>query len=296
MNYYDTKDIVFFFLKLLKNIRYMKKLFELGGEVDDKTVLFLQILGWVLLFMIWYIIAELNMIPNTILPHPISHTYVNNNGDMITKGVLYSFKEFFIERNGIYHIGYSLFINIMGYIIATIGAITMGFIIGLIPFLRHLISKQIDALRFLPLPSTTGIFMAIFGMGIFLKINFLAFGIFIYLLPTVIQRIYDTEKVHLQTIYTLGANNWHKLKYVYFPSVLSRVSNDIMVLVAISWTYIVIIEVIGNVGGLGGLTAVAERGRVDLVYCLLILIIFIGFIQDKLLRKLDKQIFKFKYS
>lgn len=274
----------------------MKELFKLGGELNSSSKIVLQFSGWIFLFVVWYFIAELGLISNSILPHPISHSYVNDAGVTITKGVMYSLIEFFTEKNGLYHIGYSLFINFMGYIQAIIAALVLGFCIGLIPFFRNLLSKQIDALRFLPLPSTTGIFMALFGMGILMKANFLAFGIFIYLLPIVVQRIYDTEKVHLQTIHTLGASNWNKLKHVYFPSVLSRVSTDIIVLVAISWTYIVIIEVIGNNGGLGGLASVAERGRMDMVYALLILIIFIGFMQDKLFRKIDKQIFKFKYA
>jgi NitT/TauT family transport system permease protein len=254
----------------------------MGGQANKKTALFLQMFGWLFILTIWYIITIFNMIPATILPSPIS--------------VFKAIGELYTDRNLPFHIIYSIFINMAGYVEAIASALVLGFIIGLFPFFRHLLSKQIDALRFLPLPSTTGIFMAMFGLTLLMKINFLGFGIFIYLLPTVVQRIDEVEKVHLQTIWTLNASKWHTLTKVYIPSVLSRVSNDIMVLVAISWTYIVIIEVIGNVGGLGGLQAVAERGRTDIVYALLILIVTIGFFQDKLFKRLDKLIFKFKYA
>jgi len=51
-------------------------------------------------------------------------------------------------------------------------------------------------------------------------------------------------------------------------------------------------------GGLGSMIYMAtSRGsHVDQLYAVLLLIIFIGFVQDKLLKLLDKKLFKFKYA
>jgi NitT/TauT family transport system permease protein len=144
--------------------------------------------------------------------------------------------------------------------------------------------------------------MAIFGLGFGVKIEFLAFGIFVYLLPAVTQRIDDIKtddhlKALQQTMWTLNASNWQTMKYFYIPSVMSRFSMDIINLVAVSWTYIVIAEMINAQGGMGYMIYMAtSRGsHVDQLYAILLLIIFIGFVQDKLLKKLDKKLFKFKY-
>jgi NitT/TauT family transport system permease protein len=165
------------------------------------------------------------------------------------------------------------------------------------------VSKQIEAIRFTPLPATTGIFMAIFGLGFGVKVEFLAFGIFVYLLPAVTQRIRDIEtddhlKALKQTIWTLNAGTWQSLRHFYIPSVLSRFSMDIINLVAVSWTYIVIAEMINAQGGMGYMIYMAtSRGsHVDQLYAILMLIIFIGFTQDKLLKLLDRKLFKFKYA
>jgi NitT/TauT family transport system permease protein len=267
----------------------LKELFRFAGKVDRKTELILNISGWILLIFLWWLIPTMGWIKSTILPSPVD--------------VLKSFKTLFVDRNLVYNTGYSIFINLGGYLQAMAIAIPLGFLVGLIPFFRHLVSKQVEAIRFTPLPATTGIFMALFGLGLGVKVEFLAFGIFVYLLPAIAQRISDIEtddhlKALQQTMWTLNASPWMTLKHFYIPSVLSRFSMDVINLVAVSWTYIVIAEMVNAQGGLGSMIYMStSRGsHVDQLYAILLLIIFIGFIQDKLLKLLDKKLFKFKYA
>jgi len=267
----------------------LKKLFKFAGEVDKKTELVLNILGWVLLVFFWWLVSTLGWIKPTILPSPVD--------------VIKCFKILFVERHLLFNTGYSIFINLGGYLQAIALAVPLGLLVGLIPFFRHMVSKQIEAIRFTPLPATTGIFMALFGLGLGVKVQFLAFGIFVYLLPAITQRIKDIEtddhlKALKQTMWTLNASPWMSLKHFYIPSVLSRFSMDVINLVAVSWTYIVIAEMVNAQGGLGSMIYMASsRGsHVDQLYAVLLLIIFIGFVQDKLLKLLDKKVFKFKYA
>jgi NitT/TauT family transport system permease protein len=265
-----------------------KNLFKFGGVVNKQTALLLNILGWVLLIFFWWLIPTMGWIKSTILPSPFD--------------VIKCYKTLFIERNLLYNTGYSIFINLGGYLQALALAIPLGFTVGLIPFFRHLVSKQVEAIRFTPLPATTGIFMALFGLGLSVKVEFLAFGIFVYLLPAIAQRIQDIDtddhlKALKQTMWTLNASNWMTLKHFYLPSVLSRFSMDVINLVAVSWTYIVIAEMVNAQGGMGYMIYMAtSRGsHVDQLYAILLLIIFIGFVQDKFLKFIDKRFFNFKY-
>ena len=67
---------------------------------------------------------------------------------------------------------------------------------------------------------------------------------------------------------------------------------------AISWTYIVIAEAIGGEAGIGALTwrVGLRRGRIDKVFCLLIIIMLVGIFQDKIFGYLDKKLFPHKYQ
>lgn len=192
---------------------------------------------------------------------------------------------------------FSIKLNFYGYIEAVLISLPLGFIIGLFPIFRGLLSGYVNALRFLPLTAVTGIFIAWFGIEIGMKTHFLAFGILIYLLPVIVQRIDEVEKVHLQTIYTINANSFQQFIHVYLPSVLSRISDDIRVMVAISWTYIIVAELINKEGGIGAMIFTANKqSRMDMVFALLLIIIIIGYLQDVLFKSLDKLMFEYKYD
>lgn len=190
----------------------------------------------------------------------------------------------------------SIWLNLRGYFWAIFISIPLGFIVGLFPLFRGLFSKQVDAMRYLPLTAVTGLFITWFGIDDVMKVSFLAFGIIVYLLPVVVQRIDEVKDVYLKTVFTLGANNWQTIKTVYFPSVLSKLMDDIRVLTAISWTYIIIAELINRQGGLGArIYLMARQGHLEKVFAILIVIIIIGFLQDRLFIYLDKRLFPFKY-
>ena len=151
-------------------------------------------------------------------------------------------------------------------------------------------------MRYLPLSALTGLFITWFGLGDPMKIAFLALGILVYLLPVVIQRLDDVDEVFAQTSYTLGASRWQQIKSVFIPAVISKITDDIRVLTAISWTYIIIAELLNKGEGIGSLIYTKSRqGQVDRVFALLIIIMVIGMLQDRLFVIIDKIINPHKY-
>lgn len=267
-------------------IGYERGLLKLRGLINDRTRLLLQIGGFALLLLLWYIltIGDEPIVRTAILPRPFDSYN--------------AFFELLRDNDLIVHVMHSIGLNLAGYIEAIATALVIGFAVGLYPLFRGLFQKQVDALRFVPLTAVTGIFIIWFGLGVEMKVHFLAFGIFIYLLPVVVQRIDDVEEVYLKTVYTLGATNWQTIKTVFVPHVMSRLIDDIRVLTAISWTYIIIAEMLGNEGGVGALIwRVGQRqGRMDKLFALLVIIILIGVLQDRIFRMLDRHFFPYKYQ
>jgi NitT/TauT family transport system permease protein len=259
------------------------KLFKLRSKLPKRQNLLIFWLGTVLILSVWQGLVSIYNIPTSILPSP--------QAVVLGLGELWSHDQLLIN------IGYSLRLNILGYLEAIALSIILGFIMGLIPLFRALGQGWVDAARFIPLTAITGIFIAWLGIGDSMKIHFLAFGIGVYLLPIIVQRIDEVEDYHLQTIWTLGANRWQTIRYVFFPSVISKVFDDIRVITAISWTYIIVAEMINKSGGVGSLIFVASRqSRLDKVFAILVIIILIGFIQDKIFKVLDKSLFPHKYA
>lgn len=267
------------------------ELFKMGGTITKRQESTVGLIGLIVLLGLWYLITLTGtIIPAKILPNPVD--------------VLLSYITLFKEYNLLNNIWYSVSLNLTGYFYALIIAIPLGFIIGLFPIMRALFNRYFDALRFLPLPAASGIFIAILGLGYMMKADFLAFGIIIYILPVVVQRITelqnpanDKDNVYLQTIQTLGASNWQKFRYVYFPYVTQKISDDIRVLTAISWTYIVIAEQLNKEGGIGAMISTLSRqSQTACVFALLVLIIGIGVGQDAIFKKADVLLFPSKYN
>jgi len=231
----------------------------------------------------WLLISQMGWLPKTILPHPFD--------------VIASYKTLHFEKFLVRNIAYSIKLNYLGYLEAVAIAVPVGFIIGLFPFFRALLSKYVDAARFIPLTAVTGIFIAWFGIGNAMKIQFLAFGIFVYLLPIVVQRIAEVPKVYEQMVKTLGGTNWQSIRYVFVPHVMSKLFDDIRVIVAISWTYIIIAEMVNSQdGGIGAMIfAAARQSKYEQVFALLLVIVLIGIIQDKIFLYLDKILFPHKH-
>jgi len=261
----------------------MKGLMKMGGELSPRASTIITIIGAIGILFIWYLITTFGGVSGTILPKP--------------QDVLTSFGELQTKYGLGHHIWYSVKLNYIGYFEAIGISIILGFIIGLFPLMRGLLSKWVDAIRFVPLTAVTGLFIAWFGIELGMKAHFLAFGIIIYLLPIIVQRIDQVQKVYLQTAYTIGANDWNTFKHVYFPSVVSKISDDIRVMVAISWTYIIVAEMINKELGVGALIFNAtKQTRPDWVFAILITIILVGYLQDLLFKYVDYLLFPYKYE
>jgi len=261
-------------------------LFKLRGPLSKAQHLTLGVLGIALFLLIWVGLTsgESPMVSSGILANPFK--------------VLNAYGELYRDNELIKNMTYSIGLNLAGYVKAISISIVLGFAIGLVPLLRGLFQGIVEAFRFVPLTAVTGLFIVWFGIQTGMKVNFLAFGILIYLLPVVVQRIDEVEDVYLKTVYTLGASNWQTIRTVYMPSVFSRIFDDIRILTAISWTYIIVAEMVASQGGIGALIFSAGRrqGRVDKTFALLILIIMIGILQDRIFKWLDREFFPHKYQ
>ncbi|MCG8206002.1 ABC transporter permease [Tenacibaculum finnmarkense] len=311
-----------------------KKLFELRGELTSKERITLTILGSVILILFWFLLAEVlskTIITqnDTISPTSLSEEnrkYYESDSLLVANYTLLETKsiekltQYGLVKNKVYPIlpspikvikafpelnkeddvigntFLSIKLNLLGYLLAIIIAIPVGFLLGLIPLFRGLFSKIIDSYRFIPLTAVTGIFIMWLGLGSQMKVSFLAFGIIVYLIPVVVQRIDQVQKVYLNTVFTLGATPWQTIKSVYMPYVFSKLIDDIRVLTAISWTYITIVEMLNKGGGIGELIWTAKRqSRIDKAFAILIIIVIIGVVQDRLFVIIDKLLFPYKH-
>ena len=312
------------------------QLFDLRGELSPRIDVTLQIIGALIIFGLWWLFSYMSTTTNItqIDDHQlksmniqvVDDKYYSNDSLLIADfdklfklesaelqkyglkkvavtsfpsplAVVNAIPVMFNEDNLIANIFKSIKLNVYGYFFAIVTSILIGFLLGLIPLFRGLFSRIIDAGRFIPLTAVTGIFILWLGIESEMKITFLAFGILVYLIPVVVQRIDEVQSVYLHTVYTLGASAWQTVKSVYIPYVLSKLIDDIRVLTAISWTYITIAEMLNKSGGIGELIWEAKRqSSLEKAFAVLLIIVVIGIIQDRLFVALNQVFFPSKVT
>jgi ABC-type nitrate/sulfonate/bicarbonate transport system permease component len=309
-------------------------LFTLRGILPAQSRVLLSIVGVALLFLFWFLAAEflsqsLVTQDDTIELQRLSvanRLYYESDSlliaeyDRLEKMSAKELQQYGLTKNKVYPLlpspvqvlqalpdlqenddlagntWYSIKLNVLGYLLAISISIPIGFLLGLIPLFRGLFSQIINSFRFIPLTAVTGIFIMWLGLGSPMKVSFLAFGIIVYLIPVIIQRIDEVQKVYLNTVFTLGATAGQTIRTVYMPYVFSKIIDDVRVLTAISWTYITIVEMLNKSGGIGELIWTARRqSRIDKAFAILIVIILIGVLQDWIFSFLDKQLFPHKH-
>lgn len=257
----------------------MDKYLCFGGDISKNESKIIGVIGATVLLILWYLATYSGtIISNGILPSPVN--------------VVKSLPRLFSDYNLVANIWYTVKLNITGYLIAIVLAIPIGFVVGIFPLFNALFRKYFEGLRYLPLPTVSGIFISIFGLAFSMKASFLAFGIFIFALPSVIGKVLDLQNpsnvkdnIYIQTAKTIGMSNFQTFRYVYIPYVMERVYDDVRSLVAISYTYVVIAESLNKVGGIGAMISTFTRqSRVPEIYALLFIIVIIGILQDYLFK------------
>lgn len=274
---------------------FLKKLFKFGGSSDFGIIpnTIITIVGLSVIIVLWHLIAQFEVVPTKILPDPFN--VIGSIPRLITDYSLFG------------NVWYTVKLNLSCYIYAILIAFPVGFLMSLFPINNILLGKYSNALRYLPMPAITGIFIAIFGLTFGMKTSFLTVCILIYIIPTIVNKVNDLQNpsnvkdnVYLQTIKTLGASNWQKFRYVYFPYVTSGVANDIINLTAVSYSYVVICEMIykdGTISGIGALiNTMIRQSYMAEAFALLFIIILIGCLQDFLFTKLAQKLFPYKYN
>lgn len=257
-------------------------LFELRGEITTRQKTYLGILGVTVWFLSWWLISAQAWLPPQVAPGPFA--------------VLGAIPELHFEHALVRNVWYTLQMNLHGTMNAILFSLPIGLLLGLTPFLRGMATPFYVGLRFIPLPVIIGLFMLWFGIGYSMKTWFLTFAIIVYLIPTVIQRVDETPSIYVNTARTLGASKWQIIRNVYIPDVFSRVWDDIVILVAISWTYISIVEVVNKSdGGIGALIYMAQRqSSPEKYYALLLILMLVAYLQTLAFKQFGQWLFPHK--
>jgi NitT/TauT family transport system permease protein len=191
-----------------------------------------------IIVIVWALLTTYTgLIPSYLIPSPSS--------------VLTAFENLLINGTLITDTIYTLTRVILGFIIAALVAIPLGILIGWSEKANNLSSFVIGVLR--PIPPIAWIPFAIlwFGVGLGSAIFIIFLGCVFPILINTADGVRRTDKVYVESAYTLGANQLQTLQKVVVPAALPNIITGLKVGIGIGLMCTVAAEMIGSDNGLG---------------------------------------------
>lgn len=161
---------------------------------------------------------------------------------------------------------------------------------------NDIISPVISIMRYIPITAFYPLLIMWFGIDELMKIVFLFIATFVYMMPSVILCLDEINSDLIDTGLTIGMNKFQIITKVQIPAILPSLMNSFIMMYGIGWTYIAVTETINAKYGLGYIIQQSSsRGRTDLVFMAIIMIMVISVLFDSLMKKLVKKVFAWRY-
>lgn len=161
---------------------------------------------------------------------------------------------------------------------------------------NDIINPIISIMRYIPVTAFYPLLIMWFGIDEVMKIVFLFIATFVYMMPSVILCLKEINSDLIDTGITIGMNKFQIITKIQIPAILPSLLNSFIMMYGIGWTYIAITETINAKYGLGFIIQQSSsRGRTDLVFMSIIVIMIISVIFDNLAKKLVRSVFKWRY-
>jgi NitT/TauT family transport system permease protein len=258
----------------------MFELFSIRKETSRNARLALAIVGWVAILAAWALITRWELISSYVFP---------------TLGeVLRAFPQLFLER-GLLENVYTSWLRIgHAFLWCALVALPLGLLMACFRWLYALINPIAAPMRAMPITAFLPAFIGLFGIGETMKIAFLWFGMFFYLLAVVVEEVNRVDTSLLETAYTLGAKRLQVL-WLMFRSSFPGIFSSFRILYDIGWTYVILAEIVNRQKGVGAMVQSAyEFHRPDLVYAGIISIGVAAFLFRGLLTLSERFLFPWR--
>jgi NitT/TauT family transport system permease protein len=253
---------------------------EFKRPIPRRATIALGIAVWVLFFALWETAVVLAWVNATFMPPP--HKVLDG---------LYSL----LAQDGlVYDIGVSIYRIAVSFALACAVAVPLGILMGSFRRVEAFVNPLVSAWRYLPAPSFIPLLLMWFGTGDGQKIALLFIGVIWFLITIIMDHVKSVRNELIETSMTLGGNRWQILWTVVIPASMPSIVVAMRQMLAVSWTYRVIAEIVAATTGIGAVMMRAKRFlHVDKIMACIIVIGVLGLLFDFLFRLAHRFLFPY---
>ena len=260
-----------------------------GAKAESKLKNFFQqhrnsvisVLTVFALFLIWYVIAALKIVPPLFLPTPQS----------VWQKFLQVSQQGFMQATLWQHLAASITRVLLALGAAVIVGVPLGIWMGLNKWARAILDPIVELLRPIPPLAYLPLLVIWFGIGESTKILLIFLSI---LAPVIISSAHGVLSHQInreRAALSLGANRVQLLRYVILPTALPHILTGIRIGLGVGWSTLVASELVAADRGIGFMVQSAAQFLItDTVVLGIIVIAFVAVSFELFLRWLQKEI------
>lgn len=194
-------------------------------------------------------------------------------------------------------IGTSVVRIVVSFALACAVAVPLGVLMGASPAIEAVANPLVAPARYLPAPSFIPLLLMWLGTGESQKIALLVLGVVWFLATLVMDETKRTRIEHIEAARTLGAPARGVLLNVIVPESLPGIVTAMRQMLAVSWTYLVIAEIVAASDGIGAMMMRAKRFiRTDDIMAGILTIGLLGVAFDLAFRLAHRVLFRYLYT
>ena len=261
-----------------------EKFFSVRGTVSGRQGFALGLLGLVSLFALW-------QLGHWATPE-LQRKFLPGVDEVVGK-IIY----LLINKDFISDIGVSLYRIYLSFFVACLVAVPLGLIMGCFVKVRALVNPTVGGLRYLPAASFVPLLLVYLGPTDTAKMALLFLGCVFFLIALILDNVLAVPKEFVESAQTMGADRKHIILRVALPAAAPQILDSMRNMIAVSWTYLVIAEIVAATDGIG---AVMMRGakflHIDIIMAGILTIGVLGVLTDILFRNASRFLFPYVYT
>jgi NitT/TauT family transport system permease protein len=254
--------------------------FEFGRVIRLEAQIGLGLMAWMGFLLGWHLLAHSGFAASNLLPSPAR--------------VFQAWLTLFSERDFAADVGQSVKRVILSFGMAVAIALPLGMLMGAFSPVGSFFNAIVSPFRYLPAPSFVPLLLMWLGTGDSQKIALLVLGVVFFLITLFMDNTRAVSAELVECARTLGASRAKVLWNVLMPAALPRYVDTARQMLAVSWTYLVIAEIVAASNGIGAMMMRAKRFvQVDDIMAGILTIGILGLIADGLFRLIHRNCFRY---
>ena len=178
-----------------------------------------------------------------------------------------------------------------GFFLAALLGVPLGLLIGWSRLVQQLFDPLIQSLRPIPITAWLPFSIALFGIRDMGAIFLIFLGGFYAIVVNTTQGARDVERNLVRAAMMMGASRRHLLYRVVLPSAMPSIFTGLRIGLGISWTAVIVSEMVAVKSGLGYVLWDAYYvGRMDIVLADMVSIGMMGFLSDRLIVFIESKV------